>query len=39
MEENKLFRANSFHIVGKLTNADVKTGRRATDGEEWVSTT
>lgn len=37
--ENKLFRTNSFRIVGKLVNADVRTGRRATDGEEWVSAT
>ena len=35
--ENKLFRDNSFKIVGKLTNADLTIGNRKSDGAQFAS--
>lgn len=34
---NKLYRENSIKIVGTLKNADIKTGNRRDNGQEYVS--
>jgi hypothetical protein len=35
--ENKLFRTNTFKVVGRLVKADVKTGNRKDNGQGYVS--
>ena len=37
--ENKLLKTNSVRIIGKLVNADVVTGARQSDGQQYVSVT
>lgn len=34
---NKLYRENTFRVIGTLTNADIKTGTRKDNGQEYVS--
>lgn len=35
--ENKLFRTNTFKVVGRLIKADVRTGNRKDNGQGYVS--
>lgn len=35
--ENKLFRTNTFKVVGRLLNTDVRTGTLKSNGQEYIS--
>lgn len=37
MDTNNLFRENAFEVVGTLKSADIRTGNRKSDGQEYVS--